>query len=341
MKTSFVIIPAILGFIKITFLPNLNMLGWAFAAIGIDFVTGIMKSAVNKVALTSGGFRNTIKKVIQYAGAIVLFALLGNALPQDNDVVMYINNTLLAFIIYTEAYSTIENLRDMNPDSPISKKFFVPVLSLLTLGMDKLSLLKKQQQQDEEKNSSIRNPPGTYILIVIAAASIAITSCKVVRPGQTSSYEKTDTTTTKYKPVDVTVKGATVYNTVNIDSLFNAWKKNLAANDQQKADSLFKAILNSLSLKRDTVTVTDPKSKAQLKYWFDEFGKLQMSCESKEQTISLMVAEITRLTKEVSKKATIEIVYKMPWWGWVLVGVSTFCIAAFMVLIAVLYYKRG
>lgn len=327
MKSSmfFLSVSAILGAVKISFLPNIDMLGWAFAAIAIDFVTGILKSAINKVPLTSMGFRGTIKKLIQYIGIIVLGTLLGNALPKDNELVLWINNVVLLFIIYTEAYSIVENLRDINPNSPIAKKVFIPILSLLTLGIDKITALKKS----DDTNSK----GGSTIVIIAAAISMAAYGCTIVKPGETSTYSKTDTTETKYKPIFVEYKGGTSTTAINYDSLYAAWKKSLPATQQSNADSLFKVFLKSL--KKDTVTVVDAQSKAQLKYWYDEYGKLQLSCTAKDQNLNIMVAEITRLTKEVSNSNKTVVVYKMIWWGWLIVGAA---LLSLLVLIAIIIY---
>lgn len=329
MKTIiFFSVSAILGAIKLSFLPNIDMLGWAFAAIAIDFVTGVLKSSMNKVALTSMGFRGTIKKLIQYVGIIVLGTLLGNALPKDNELVLWINNVVLVFIIYTEAFSIVENLRDINPDSPMTKKIFIPLLSLLTLGIDKISNFKKSD--DTNSKGGFNN---TTVVLIAAAISMAAYSCTIVRPGEKTSYSKTDTTETKYKPIFVEYKGGTSTTAINYDSLYAAWKKSLPATQQSNADSLFKVFLKSL--KKDTVVVNDPQSKAQLKYWYDEYGKLQLSCTAKDQTMSIMVAEITRLTKEVSNSNKTVVVYKMVWWGWLIIGAA---LLALLGLLAVVFY---
>lgn len=330
MKTIiFFSVSAILGAIKLSFLPNIDMLGWAFAAIAIDFVTGVLKSSMNKVALTSMGFRGTIKKLIQYVGIIVLGTLLGNALPKDNELVLWINNVVLVFIIYTEAFSIVENLRDINPDSPMTKKIFIPLLSLLTLGIDKISNFKKS----DEENKNNKPYGGADVWLLLITSGLLFNACTIVKPGETSTYSKTDTTETKYKPIFVEYKGGTSTTAINYDSLYAAWKKSLPATQQSNADSLFKVFLKSL--KKDTVTVNDPQSKAQLKYWYDEFGKLQMSCTAKDQTLSIMVAEITRLTKEVSNSNKTVVVYKMVWWGWLIIGAA---LLALLGLLAVVFY---
>lgn len=145
-------------------------------------------------------------------------------------------------------------------------------------------------------------------------------SCKVIKPGADSV--KTDSSSISYKPVDVNVKGGKVSSVINVDSL----KAELQAYAQRRA----KYIIDSANAVRDGRPIpkapepiiqyrTDPESKAQLSYWIDEYGKLQVSCESKDQTVNILVAEVSRLTKEVTKKT--EVIKETPVWNWIAIAV--------------------
>jgi phage-related holin len=318
MKFSVLIYITLLT-IKLNFLPNITMLGWVFFAVLVDFLTGVLKAKLNKQILTSGGFRQTSIKCLQYIGLIVGGIIIGNAFEKQSDIVTWVNDGLLIFIIYVEVYSIFENLYAMNPNSKVAKMIFKPAMRILTIGLEKHSLNNAAEKAEATK------------LVVIGFAFVLFTGCRVVKPEVNSSFTSKDTTITNYKSVNAEYKGATVANSINQDSLFKAFAK-LIANSKSDAtrpmnmDSLltaFKAGLKQVT--KDTIVVTDAQTKVQLKYWYDEFGKLQMTCSSKDQTIQMMIAEITRLTKEVTKEKKVEVVYKMPNWGWVVIGIALAC----------------
>lgn len=142
-------------------------------------------------------------------------------------------------------------------------------------------------------------------------------SCKVVKPEK--SYSKTDSVYFKMSPVDVPVKGATVGASVNLDSLKAAYQAKI---DQYRIDSAYAAARGDLPPPlppEEKQSVTDPKTKAQLTYWIDQFGKLQMTCESKDQVVTMLTAEITRLTREVTNQK--QLVKEIPGWAVALFGV--------------------
>ncbi len=331
MKISFLMYISLL-FIKLTFLPNITMLGWVFFAVLVDFITGVIKAKMNKQLLTSGGFRQTSIKCLQYIGLIVGGIIIGNSFEKQSDIVKWVNDGLLMFILYVEVYSIFENLYALNPNSKIATMIFKPAMRILTIGLEKNSLNKAADAADAADAAK---------LVAIGFSFILLTGCKIIKPEVTNSYRKSDTTITNYKPVDFNYKGASVGASFNYDSLFNSWKNNLptAIAKQTNIDSLYKAFKASLKV-GEVKTVTDPQTKVQLQYFMDEYGKLNITCSSKDQTIQMMVAEITRLTKEVSAKKTVEVVYKMPWWGWLVCGVGLLSSAAFMMLLFLAYKNK-
>lgn len=339
-------------FVKLTFLPNLTMLGWVFFAVLVDFMTGVLKAKLNKQLLTSGGFRQTSIKCLQYIGLIVGGIIIGNSFEKQSDIVKWVNDGLLMFILYVEVYSIFENLYAMNPNSKVSKMIFKPAMRILTIGLEKNSLNKaadaaeasrtdnaKQQSHHATVQSIIddyKNLKNTSSVILIAASLMLLSACRIIKPEVSSSFTSKDTTITNYKPVNVEVKGATVGASFNYDSamnvMFGKWVKMLPAAQQSlNMDSLYKVFKGSLKT-GEIKTITDPQTKVQLQYWVDEFGKLQMTCSSKDQTIQMMVAEITRLTKEVTKEKKVEVVKEMTWWGWIFTGLG---LAVFLILLVV------
>ncbi len=327
------------------FIPDVHLLFWVVIAIGLDLLTGVLKAKlVNQDKITSHGFRDTLQKIVQYSIAISLTTLLANAAPLGDSTAVWISKGLLAFIIYIEAYSICENALAFNPTGKFSTMIIKPLMKILTLGLEKSKLqFPEDKPTDEQKKGSelSNNPTKKTLLLLGVICMLGISACKTIKPGTNSSYTKTDTTIINYKPVDVKVPGATVVNNINVDSLlsvlaasFKSEYTNSSAPDIDKILKEFKAGLNT-----SPVTVTDPETKVQLKYWVDEFGKLNMQCSSKDQTIQALVAEVTRLTNEVTKKETVEVQYKMTWWGWMICGYAAFL--TFIVAIClIMYYKR-
>jgi hypothetical protein len=146
-----------------------------------------------------------------------------------------------------------------------------------------------------------------------------------------------DTTTTSYKQVDYAYKGAKVVTGLNMDSLLHAALiqknqrlqdsiNNLKIESKYKQDSI--AALKAgkpAPVKPDLIPpkpkisyITDPQTKAQLSYWIDQYGKLQVGCESKDQTLQLMVAQVTKLRSEKDKNTTTITVKVIPAWIWYL-----------------------
>lgn len=301
-------------FLKLSFMPDAGLLAWVFIAMLADLVTGIIKSKMLKTPITSTGMRKSVVKALQYMGLIIAGVILGNTMKENNEVIRWINDGMLIFIIYVEVYSILENLYAMNPESPVSKNIFKPLLSFLALSISKNPFSKINNNTGSNNNLTV---------IVLLLVSISFASCKIVNPGIDSSYEKSDTTSTNYKPVNVDVKGATVSNTLNVDSIVAAIAYKIKATQPTvNMDSLIATIKANLSYSNKPVSVTDKDGKVELKYWLDEFGKLQITCSSKDQTIQLLVAEITKLSKEKRTEARTEVDYRMPWWGWLILGAS-------------------
>lgn len=161
---------------------------------------------------------------------------------------------------------------------------------------------------------------GTKTLFLIGwliATAVLLTGCKVLRPATDSSL--VDTTTVNYKTVAVDVKGAKVAQAINYDSLFGVWAQKYKQYqlDSAKAQQTGKPAPQRPELPKQTLT--DPLTKAQLTYWIDAFGKLQVGCESKDQTIQMLVAETNRLRSEKQKVTVVD--YKTPQWNWILISV--------------------
>lgn len=155
---------------------------------------------------------------------------------------------------------------------------------------------------------------------------LAFSACRIIKPGTDTT--KIDTTAINYKQQSVDVKGGKVDASLDVNALIDAITS-------YKRDSANAAATGQpLPVKpKASGTATDAQGKAQLTYWIDQFGKLQMTCESKDQTVNILVAEVTRLSKEVTKKTEID--YKTPVWAWVAIAVLTIAVIQCIVIILV------
>jgi len=138
-----------LAVFKLTFLPDLNLLAWVFIAMLADLLTGIRKAVVLKQARTSAGYRKTVNKFFQYAGAIVGGIILANTLPKDQSIVGYVNDFLLIFIIYIEVTSIFENLYAIDNKSQLARYFIAPTLRLLTFAIKKSTINEESYGNDK------------------------------------------------------------------------------------------------------------------------------------------------------------------------------------------------
>ncbi len=139
-----------------------------------------------------------------------------------------------------------------------------------------------------------------------------------------------DTTFTTYKAINLNITGAKVQRFINLDSLYRIA---LIQRQQHTIDSL-KAVADGKPIPLPSKPViqyyTDPQTKAELAYWIDAYGKFQVSCESKDQTITVQQAQITVLRKQVTdRERTISelqnktiTVFKVPRWAWWVMGIS-------------------
>jgi hypothetical protein len=144
---------------------------------------------------------------------------------------------------------------------------------------------------------------GAKILVGLVAISVlCFSGCsKKVHPESITVSVK-DSTIINYKSVDVPIPDFKVNQGVNIDSLLSAFKA---------ADA------NGSTIQTVPVIVKDESGKVQLQYWLDQHGKLQITCESKDQTIQMLVAEVTKARNET--KTVYKTDFKTPAWNYVII----------------------
>lgn len=216
--------------------------------------------------------------------------------------------------------------------SEVKTGFYLLIAGAIIDGI--LQLLPPDEQPKKDAGSA--SSKAVMIALMLTAALMAVSSCTILKPKV--DHSKTDTTITTYKQVDLKVKGAKVFAGLNMDSLYHAL---LMAKDQRMEDSV--ARLNmELKYKQDSIaalkankpipakpvfkpkqptkqTVTDPETKAQLTYWIDAYGKFQITCESKDKTISTLQAQVNKLTKDVTTQTVLQ--KETPKWNWIAMAV--------------------
>lgn len=209
-----------------------------------------------------------------------------------------------------------------------------------------LDLLPPDQPGNNSSTGTV--PPAAGAAAVLLFLVMLLPACTVVKPEVDRS--KVDTTITSYKQVDIRVKGATVFKGLNLDSLYHAA---MFAKQQRQSDSIaqLKYKVDSLAAVKankplppkpvyipsppEVQYVTDPQTKALLGYWVDQYGKIQISCQAKDQTISTLQAQVTKLTKDTT--TTTKVVMQTPGWNKILMIAEGVIIA---VLVIVLIIKK-
>lgn len=240
--------------------------------------------------------------------------------PKIKKMSLWLKSTIGALAL--SAYATSE----------VKTGFYLLIAGAIIDGV--LQLLPPDQDATKANKSAIKG--AAVVALVIMASMFALSSCRVIKPE--IDHTKTDSTITTYKQVDIKLPGAKVFAGLNMDSLYHAA---LMAKDQRSEDSILRLNME-LKYKQDSIAalkankpipakpvyipsppqkqyVTDPQTKAQLSYWIDAFGKFQITCESKDQTIHSLQAQVTKLTKEVTTQKLL--VDKTPAWNWIAMAV--------------------
>lgn len=134
----------ILPFFGVIVLPSGVLVAWMCVALVIDLITGVTRAIIDDKIRTSEGYRNTLGKIIQYFGALILGVIVSSMAKHhagglDPEIFDFFNTFLVSFIIFIEITSTMENMYAISPDSKFSKYFVKPMLSLLTFNLQHLS----------------------------------------------------------------------------------------------------------------------------------------------------------------------------------------------------------
>lgn len=142
------LIAVILNFliIDLDFLPKVSLLVMMALAMGLDFLTGVLKAFALRQKFTSKRLRQTIIKFIQYGGAI-LIGLMISYIAADLEkekpewkyaqkTMSWFNNGLLVLIIIIELRSITENLYEMNTSNIFARKVLNPMIKIFTVKIN-------------------------------------------------------------------------------------------------------------------------------------------------------------------------------------------------------------
>lgn len=145
---------------------------------------------------------------------------------------------------------------------------------------------------------------------------LTLSACKTVTPIINSTLKK-DSTITTYTQQEVLFKGAKVAQQLSLDSLLKEMQLQRTRYLLDSAD----AVRHGKPIPQQVTTeiryLTDPETKATLSYWTDQYGKLNMACESKDQTVQLLVAQVKQLHTELS--TAVKTVDKTPWYNYLII----------------------
>lgn len=143
----------ILLFIDIMTIPTFKLFYVLVAAIGIDFITGIIKAKMQKKARTSQGYRKTVVKLMQYIVPVVVIWMGSKNIPEYANTLKEVGGWLMLFIVYIEGTSIFENLYEIDQKSIIAKWVYKPALKLLKFGIENNQVVKAAEELDKKQAS--------------------------------------------------------------------------------------------------------------------------------------------------------------------------------------------
>lgn len=147
--------------INLNFLPTGTLLVVMGVTIILDFISGIIKAAIQNRARTSEGYRKTVVKFIQYGGALCVSIVLKYLSVNQGDSDMkaiapflgYLNDGLLFFIVFIEITSILENLYAIDKRSPMALYIIKPLLRIMTFAIKNNSFVKEMEEQEAKEKA--------------------------------------------------------------------------------------------------------------------------------------------------------------------------------------------
>ncbi len=159
-----------LGLVTGVVFPLPALLFWMFVVIVLDFFTGVGKAVATGIPRTSGGYRDTVGKFVQYGGGIAISIVLATVASYRLGEDPWIHpsmlvNTLVAFIIFAESTSILENLEATMPNSKVSRYFFRPLLKLVTIKLE--NFFPNNFENKITTTTNTVSPQGTEINVEV------------------------------------------------------------------------------------------------------------------------------------------------------------------------------
>ncbi|MCH5720402.1 phage holin family protein [Niabella hibiscisoli] len=145
----------------IQYWPTTHLLIWLLIVYTWDFLFGVCKSIIKGTPRTSQGFRQSIIKLLQYGGCILIAIVILNIVYVSNEpfgqkFAWIFGDIMLYFMIYIEVVSVLENMEAMAPSSFFVRLFVRPVRRIITFQLKNLF-------QEDAATKNFRNKNKSHI----------------------------------------------------------------------------------------------------------------------------------------------------------------------------------
>lgn len=127
----------------IQYWPPVHLLIWLLIVYILDFIFGVSKAILKGTPRTSQGFRQSIIKLLQYGGCIIIAIVILNIVYASHDpfgrqFAWIFGDIMLYLMIYIEVVSVLENMEAMAPASYFVRLFVRPVRRIITFQLRNL-----------------------------------------------------------------------------------------------------------------------------------------------------------------------------------------------------------
>lgn len=168
--------------------PRMSTIAVIFTLVVIDFITGIAKAKIQKIARTSEGYRKTIIKIMQYLIVPVVFWIasyyIKSHIPPDKEtaesiqklsvLLEKIGGWLMLFIVYIEITSIFENIYEIDKKGMFSM-LLKPLLIILKFGIENNPISKlanKLTVETKDTKVIVETPKTTPTNITVESKPI-------------------------------------------------------------------------------------------------------------------------------------------------------------------------
>ena len=141
-------------FIDVLTAPSFRLIFFVIGAMIIDFITGVTKSKIKKVARTSEGYRKTVIKFLQYIVPMAVLWACSAVTEEYRQQIRGINGFFMLFVIYIEVTSIFENLYEMDKGTPVAKNVYRWALKILKLGLENNAVKKTADKLDQDNKTT-------------------------------------------------------------------------------------------------------------------------------------------------------------------------------------------